>query len=147
MRAPAFGCAGECMMPFDSHFDRDRPVTVLLVDDDIDSRDMYAAALAFAGVESYVADDVDTAFDLAVSLQPDVIVTDFVLKGEQNGAALCRRLHADPRTAGIKVLVVTGSTRKHDAEALLGAGCYEIRTKPFLPDALIGEIERLTRAA
>ena len=44
-------------------------------------------------------------------MQPDVIVTDFVLKGEQNGAALCRRLHADPRTAGIKVLVVTGSTR------------------------------------
>ena len=100
MRAPAFGCAGECMMPFDAHFDRDRPVTVLLVDDDIDSRDMYAAALAFAGVQSHVADDVDTAFDLAVSMQPDVIVTDFVLKGEQNGAALCRRLHADPRTPG-----------------------------------------------
>ena len=74
-------------------------------------------------------------------------MTDFVLKGGENGAALCRWLHGDPRTAGIKVLVVTGSTRKNDAEALLGAGCSEIRTKPFLPDALIGEIERLTRAA
>src|SRR6059036_2643900 len=86
-------CAGECTMPLDSHSDHDRPISVLLVDDDVDSRDMYAAAL-----------------------QPDVIVTDFVLKGGENGAALCRWLHSDPRTAGIKVLVVTGSTRKNDAE-------------------------------
>jgi CheY-like chemotaxis protein len=134
-------------MPLDSQSDHDRPITVLLVDDDIDSRDMYAAALEFAGLEAHLAADAETAFELAVSLQPDVIVTDFVLKGGENGAALCRWLHSDPRTAGIKVLVVTGSTRKNDAEALLGAGCSEIRTKPFLPDALIGEIERLTRAA
>jgi CheY-like chemotaxis protein len=134
-------------MPVDFRTGRDRPIAVLLVDDDADSRDMYAAALAFAGIEAHVAADADTAFDLAVSVHPDVIVTDFILKGGANGAALCSRLHADPRTADIKVLVVTGSTRKGDAEALLGAGCSEIRTKPYLPDALLGEIERLTRAA
>lgn len=146
MRARATG-AGECTMPVDLRTCRERPITVLLVDDDVDSREMYAAALAFAGIVTHVAADANTGFDLALSQRPDVIVTDFVLKGGDNGAVLCRRLHGDPRTAQIKVIVVTGSTRKGDAEALLGAGCSEIRTKPYLPEALIGEIERLTRAA
>ncbi|MEN3338902.1 MAG: hypothetical protein V7647_2578 [Acidobacteriota bacterium] len=134
-------------MPVDLRTFHESPITVLLVDDDADSREMYAAALGFAGITTHVAADAEAGFELAVSVQPDVIVTDFVLKGGENGAAFCRRLHADPRTADIKVLVVTGSTRKGDAEALLGAGCSEIRTKPFLPEALIGEIRRLTRAA
>lgn len=134
-------------MPVDLTTLTERPISVLLVDDDVDSREMYAEALAFAGVEAHMADDADNAFDLAVAMQPDVIVTDFILKGGEDGAALCSRVHGDPRTAHIKMLVVTGSTRKRDAEALLGAGCSEIRTKPFLPEALLAEIERLTRAA
>jgi two-component system cell cycle response regulator DivK len=134
-------------MPVDLRTLGERPITVLLVDDDADSREMYAAALRFAGIAAHMAADGEAGFQLALSLQPDVIVTDFVLRGGENGAAFCRKLHGDPRTAGIKVLVVTGSTRKGDAEALLGAGCSEIRTKPYLPEALIGEIRRLTRAA
>lgn len=130
-------------MPVDSHTHHARPIRVLIVEDDVDSRDMYATALGFAGIEVQVAGDADTAFDMALALQPDVIVTDFMLSGGSNGAALCRRIHGDARTTDIKMLVVTGSTRKGDVEALLGAGCSDIRTKPYLPDALIDDIEQL----
>ena len=119
-----------------------RPV-VLLVEDHVDSRDMYATVLDFAGIDVRVADEASTAFDLAAACLPDVIVTDFTLRGPDDGSALCRRLHADARTAGIPVLVVTGSTRPADFEALAGAGCADIRTKPYLPDALVSDVERL----
>jgi hypothetical protein len=38
---------------------------------------------------------------------------------------------------------MTGSTRKADAEAVLGAGCADIRIKPYLPHELIEDIKRL----
>ena len=121
---------------------RARPL-VLIVEDDVDSREMYAFALEMGGFEVEAAADAHSAFEIAAGKQPIMIVTDFMLRGSDNGAALCRKLHADPRTAGIPVLVLTGSTRKSDAEALLGAGCGEIRTKPYLPDALVEEVQRV----
>lgn len=130
-------------MSIDPHTARARPIRVLIVEDDADSRDMYAMALGLAGIEVHLASEAAAAFTLAVTARPDVVVTDFVLRGEGNGATLCHEIHRDPRTAGIKVLVVTGSTRKADVEALLGAGCSDIRTKPYLPQALIDDIEEM----
>lgn len=123
-----------------------RPV-VLLVEEHEDSREMYAFVLNFAGIEVHVADDALTAFDLALARNPDVIVTDFTLRGPDDGSALCRRLQTDARTADIPVLVVTGSTRLADVEALTSAGCADIRTKPYLPDALVSDVERLVAVA
>lgn len=124
-------------MPFDR-----RPV-VLLVDDHADSREMYAMVMGFAGIDVHVAERASPVFDLAVALRPDVIVTDFPPRGREDASALCRRLHADARTADIPVLVVTGSTRPADAEALTSAGCADIRIKPYLPDSLVSDVERL----
>lgn len=121
---------------------RVRPL-VLIVEDDADSREMYAIALQMGGFDVEAAADAHTAFEIAAGKQPIMIVTDFMLRGSDNGAALCRKLHGDPRTAGIPVLVLTGSTRKSDAEALLGAGCGDIRTKPYLPDALVADVQRV----
>jgi CheY-like chemotaxis protein len=126
-------------------FDR-RPV-VLLVEDHADSREMYAMVMGFAGIDVHVAERACPAFDLAVALRPDVIVTDFTPRGRDDAQALCRRLHADARTADIPVLVVTGSTRPADAEALTSAGCADIRIKPYLPDAFVSDVERLVAVA
>jgi CheY-like chemotaxis protein len=131
------------IMPISNTARPDRRPVVLLVEDDADSREMYATMLEFAGIDVHVAGEAAAAFDLAVALAPDVIVTDFMLRGPENGAALCRRLHADERTSRIPVLVVTGSTRLADTEALSGAGCADIRLKPYLPDALVSDIWRL----
>jgi CheY-like chemotaxis protein len=124
-----------------SPFDR-RPV-VLLIEDHADSREMYAMVMGFAGIDVHVAERASPAFDLAVALRPDVIVTAFTPRGLDDAPALCRRLHGDARTADIPVLVVTGSTRPADAEALTSAGCADIRIKPYLPDALVSDVERL----
>lgn len=120
-----------------------RVFRVLIVEDHEDARDMYVAGLQSAGIEVREATDVEAAFAMALEWRPDVIVTDFLLRGGPDGAALCRRIHEDPRTRHIPTLVMTGSTRKGDAEAILGAGCADIRLKPYLPDALVADVRRL----
>lgn len=120
-----------------------RPLRVLIVEDHDDALDMYLVSVECAGMEARGAQNADLAFATAVEWQPDVIVTDFLLRGGPNGAALCRRIRSDPRTSHIPTLVMTGSTRKGDAEAILGAGCADIRLMPYLPEALLADVRRL----
>ena len=121
-------------------------IRVLIVDDDADARDMYRFALEHYGASVQVAGNEEAAFAIAVDWLPHVVVTDFLLSGGPTGADLCARLHAHSRTAHIPALVVTGSTRKGDAEKVLGAGCADIRIKPYLPDDMVADVLRLATA-
>ena len=121
-------------------------IRVLIVEDSADAREMYVLFLSLAGLQVQSATDVRTALALAIEWQPDVIITDFLLAGEMNGAELCRALQEDPRTRHIPTLVMTGSTRRSDAEAILGAGCRGVRLKPYLPDTMLDDIRQLTGA-
>jgi two-component system, cell cycle response regulator DivK len=115
-----------------------RPV-VLVVEDDQDTRDMYAMYLDFSGISVLTAVDVETAFGLAIAEQPQMIITDYRLAGASTGIELCERLRLDPRTSRIPTLLLTGSARQQDAD-IAAAGCAEIRIKPYLPDALVNDI-------
>ena len=101
---------------------------------------MYALFLGNSGFRVITAGDVESALEQAVTNPPSVIVTDFFLNGAGTGADLCRRLKEDDRTAHVPALVVTGSTRKADAEAALGAGCAQIRIKPYNLDNLLRDV-------
>ena len=122
-------------------------IRVLLVDDDADAREMYRMALEYDGAAVPVAASAAAAFAIAVEWVPDVVVTDFLLGGGATGAELCAQLRAHSRTNHIPALVMTGSTRKVDAESVLGAGCATIRIKPYLPDDLAGDVLRLAGAS
>jgi hypothetical protein len=39
---------------------------------------------------------------------------------------------------------MTGSATKADVEAILGAGCADIRLKPYLPDAMVDDVRELS---
>jgi CheY-like chemotaxis protein len=119
-----------------------RPL-VLLVEDDPDTREMYALCLNLAGLGVLTESSADAAFSLALQQQPDIVITDFTLAGTRSGADLCRQLHEDERTAHIPVLFLTGSSRAADAEAAMAAGCIEVRVKPYLPDALLNDIRQM----
>lgn len=117
---------------------------ILVVDDDVDTREMYALYLEMSGYRVLSAPDASTALELALSQGPHVVVTDFMLPGNMTGADLCRSLKQHERTAHVPALLVTGSTRRSDAEEAMGAGCADIRVKPYLPDALLVDIRMLT---
>jgi CheY-like chemotaxis protein len=117
---------------------RTKPMA-LLVDDDLDTRDMYAVGLSLLGVTVVVAGDADAAFDLACEVEPDVIVTDVSLPGS-DGYALAYRLQREERTRRTPVLIVTGwAAAEHERRARL-AGCVGLLEKPCPPDVLFGHI-------
>ena len=117
---------------------------VLVVDDDKDTREMYVMFLDISGFRVISADDADSAFEQAMTNAPNVIITDYMLKGGHTGADLCRRLKQHEQTAHVPALLVTGSTRKSDAEEALGAGCADIRIKPYHLDELLRDVRALT---
>ena len=125
---------------------RPRPL-VLVVEDDTDTRDMYAMYLDFSGMSVLTATSVEAAVGLALEHQPDIVVTDFMLRGPESGTDLCRRLRQDPRTAHIPSLLVTGSSRTADTSAAIDAGCADVRIKPYLPDSLVADIREIIARA
>ena len=124
---------------------RDIRVPLVLVDDDRDTREMYASWLEFAGFEVFAADNAESAFAYAVQYQPRVVVTDHVLKQGSTGAELCRWLKDDARTEHIPTLLMTGQAERKTAQGALDAGCAVVRLKPYLPDAMLADLTAIMK--
>ena len=111
---------------------------VLLVDDDPDTRAMYAIALSLAQFDVLEAQDGATALSAASEFLPDVIVTD--LSGPNlDGFELLEWLQANPKTARIRTIILTGRSDETTAvhAAALGA---QLLIKPCLPSTLTSHV-------
>jgi two-component system, cell cycle response regulator DivK len=116
---------------------RDR-FCVLLVEDDPDTRAMYALALSESQFEVLEAGDGRTALSAASEFLPDVIVTD--LSGPMlDGFELLEWLRAKPQTARIRTIVLTGWADAH-VRARAEALDAQFVLKPCLPDTLIAQV-------
>jgi CheY-like chemotaxis protein len=115
---------------------------VLVVDDFLDAREMYAEYFSFAGFRVAQASDGAEAVAKAFELIPDVVLMDLSLPG-MDGWEATRRLKADPRTMHIPVIAVTGHALTGFSESAAEAGCDAFVTKPCLPDALVAEVRRV----
>jgi CheY-like chemotaxis protein len=94
-----------------------------------------------AGFEGLYAGDVPEAWRLLVSEQPDIVVTDVALPGE-DGWSLVGRMREDSRFRGQPAIVlgpvgISGATEK--ASSL---GC-DYLSKPFAATALVSKIRHL----
>jgi two-component system cell cycle response regulator DivK len=123
-----------------------RPTTALLVDRDADTRTMYAEFLQRSRYNTDEAEDGREALAKAISLRPDVIVTETRLPGI-NGYDLCELLHKDVATRAIPVIFVTGDAFAGDVRHAADAGADAVLIKPCLPQQLLSEIRRLLSAS
>jgi two-component system, cell cycle response regulator DivK len=80
---------------------------ILLVEDNDDARLMYTQYLTFHGCQVIEAADGEAGLRHALQQGPDIIILDLGLP-TLDGWEVTRHLKADPRTAQIPVLVVTG---------------------------------------
>ena len=103
-----------------------RRLSILLVDDCGDQRDLYKLLLQ-AEFDVISASRGAEALGLAWLRQPDVIVLDIQMPG-MNGFETCRRLKENPSTRPIPVIMLTGGDYIPD-EALL-AGAFAVLDKP-----------------
>lgn len=117
---------------------------VLVVDDYRDAREMYAEYLRFAGFLVAEAATGLEAVEKAFEAQPDIILMDLSLP-IMDGCEATRHLKADPRTAAIPIVALTGHALAGYPERAREAGCDAFLAKPCLPEDLIVEIRRLLR--
>ena len=118
---------------------------VLLVEDDLDGRRMYADWLSEAGFRVDQAHNGFQALERAFDSRPDVVVTDLNIPGI-DGFELTRRLKHDARTRDVPVLAVTGyAAFASDPERAHRAGCDAVLSKPCSPEDLEAAIRGLIR--
>lgn len=119
-----------------------RAPLVLIVDDIDDNRDLYAAYLVHQG---FRVDDASHGHAALAKVEveiPDAIVMDLAMPG-LDGWETTRRIKADPRTANVVVVVVTGHATEEELARARAMGADEVCTKPCLPSDLVAMIRRL----
>ena len=123
---------------------RPRP-RALIVDDEEDTRELYAWCLRAAG---WVVDGVgngEEAIRSAAEFEPDVIVMDLRLPG-LGGLEAARRLKTNEETAHIPIVMCSGADRVEAEAGARQAGCDAFVGKPCLPDDLRVLLESLVAA-
>ena len=115
---------------------------ILVADDDRDTRELYRACFDTNGYETAEAGTGSQAILAAGGIVPDVLLTDYLLP-DVDGVTIARRLKADPRTAGIRILMVTGYGTAELGRRAAAAGIERVLLKPCLPHAVMREVGRL----
>jgi signal transduction histidine kinase/DNA-binding response OmpR family regulator len=136
---------GSVAAPSDTVLRRVDGIRVLIVDDDIDAREMLAFALGMQGARVATSASANEAFDAISAERPDILLTDINMPGE-DGYSLIRKLRAstDP-SSEIPAIALTALARSEDSDRALEAGFQMHIPKPIeIPD-LITAIEGLTR--
>lgn len=120
----------------------DRPPRVLVVDDDLVIRQLIGINLELEGFEVHLAADGEEGLRQAVEVLPDVVVLD-VMMPRLDGLEVARRLRADPRTAAVRLVLVSARAQAADLQRGEDMGADAYVTKPFEPDDLVGVVRRL----
>lgn len=115
------------------------PQSVLIVDPDVDSLDIYSLVLEANGMRVIRAREHEAGFAAACESRPDVMVLDV---GPLRDAVvdLVERLRSDPRTSGVPI-IVTGTVpmpSKHRARDV----CDGFLLKPCIPTRVLTEVRR-----
>jgi len=113
-----------------------RPL-VLLVDDEPDIQRVATLVIGSLGYGLVVAKNGLEGLEAARHHHPDLVLTD-ALMPKLDGREMGRQLKADPETAGIKVVVMTGlyTNVKYEAEAYKSFKVDDYLRKPLDPERL-----------
>ena len=114
--------------------DRSR-LRVLVIEDNADAAETLGDLLALFGHQAQIAHTGADGVDVARRHPPDVVLCDIGLP-EMDGYAVARELRADPLTAPIRLVALTGYGRESDRDLAAAAG-FDLRlVKPVGPEVL-----------
>jgi two-component system, cell cycle response regulator DivK len=123
---------------------KDRPLTILVVDDVTDTRRMYAGYFEFVGARVVTARDGVEALQAIYHHRPDVVLLDLAMP-RMTGFEVLESLRRDARQRDLPVIAITGHVAYASKSAALEAGADLYLTKPCLPHAVFSHIVQLLR--
>jgi two-component system, OmpR family, response regulator len=120
----------------------DRIPRVLVVDDELNIRELVEVALRFHGFTVTTAATGSEALRHAAADQPDLVVLD-VLLPDIDGFDVCRRLRAEGNE--VPVIFLTARDTSSDTVTGLALGGDDYVTKPFSVEALVARVRAVLR--
>jgi CheY-like chemotaxis protein len=118
-------------------------VRVLVVDDDEDTAELFAAVLTACGADVAAVTSAPAALLALADRAPDVVVSDIAMPGA-DGYWLLREIRrtTDARDRAMPVVAVTAFGREHSRARTLAAGFVDHLVKPLDPEALCLAVAR-----
>ena len=127
------------MIDLTQTLDRATNDVVLIVDDVQDGLSLLHDALDETGYTVLIASSGEAALRRATQALPDVVLLDAMMPG-MDGFEVARRLKAEPRTAHIPIIFMTGLTETEYLVAALEAGGVDYVTKPIRPKEVLARM-------
>jgi PAS domain S-box-containing protein len=121
-------------------------VRLLVVDDNRDSADTATAVLRMLGHEVECAYGGQEAIETATRFRPSVVLLDLAMPG-MDGFETLRRLRANPATAGVYAVAMTGFGTQDDRQRTTSGGFDGHLTKPVELEALIALLDQRKTAS
>jgi CheY-like chemotaxis protein len=110
---------------------------ILIVDDDVDTREMYAWCFEGHGFRVALAASADQAIAQAAAEPPAAIVTDYTLPGGKDGFTLAETLRHGESGARATMILVSGREFIGEPRDRALRLFDRILLKPVLPDQLL----------
>ena len=119
---------------------------ILVIDDEVDIRDLIAGILSDEGYETRVASDSDAALAAVRARRPQLVVLDIWLQGSRlDGIQVLDTLKREQ--PDLPIVMISGHGTIETAVASIKKGAYDFVEKPFKADRLLHVVERALEAA
>lgn len=115
---------------------------ILVVDDDVAAARMIGRLLEPYGFDIETANDGFDAGVKVASFKPGLLILDLYMPG-MDGFEVCRHIKADPSTAAMKVLAISGEATPEVEERILAEGADVLMGKPLDSRELVRQVVRL----
>ncbi|MFY9550115.1 MAG: response regulator, partial [Thermoanaerobaculia bacterium] len=115
---------------------------ILLADDSLTIQKVVELTFSDSEYELVCVPNGQRALDKVAERAPDLILADVVMP-EKNGYEVCEAIKANPATARIPVVLLSGTFEPFDRERAERLGCDAIVSKPFDSQQLLRQVEAL----
>jgi CheY-like chemotaxis protein len=118
------------------------PKKILLADDSLTIQKVVELTFSDSDYELFSVSNGQKALDRVREFRPDLILADAVMP-EKNGYEVCEAIKADPATAKIPVILLSGTFEPFDRERAERIGADAIVSKPFDSQQLLAQVDAL----
>ena len=114
---------------------------ILVVDDEATVTSIIEFTLEAEGYQTGVARDGEAALEAIATQRPDLVLLDLGVP-KLDGYEVCSRLRADPATADLPVIILSGRGHLEERERLAPLGIADFVVKPFSPRDLAARVRK-----
>ena len=119
-------------------------LSLVVVDDNLDTRNVLKHILEASGASVRLAESVKIAIEYIAQAPPDLVLTDLAIPGE-SGMVLIQHIRRAPEPlSAIPILVLSACAFEADQRAAIECGGSAFMSKPFKPEEIVASVRQLT---